>query len=406
MKGNKIVMDNNFLLYKNASTFTYAASIASTWIWAPALFISSSNAYFNGIEGFLWFWIPNVLTLILFGIIAEIIRKRKEGITVTDAINNSSNRQKRLHLLISTIILICSSTVQLLGLYTLFSQHLALSKLSICIIISLIALLTVFKGGIKYSIITDKFKWYTMAIIGFILLYNSFNYNSFSLTGYKTINSLDIALTFGIPTTIGLLCAPYVDQTFWQRVYSIEPNKIKKTFFISAILFGLIPLLFGLIGFFQERNLSNWNLGILFDNGILLYLLMICVVAALLSTLDSNLCAISSIAIKDFKLDPKYNIFSMIFILILSTLIANIFTITITELFLIYGTIRTCMAMPTFLIMFNRYDEQRLFYSTVLTAIIASVGYILAPTSYKFIFTIIALLLPLLGYRSLSEKVH
>ena len=222
-------MDKDFLLYKNASTFTYAASIASTWIWAPALFVSSSNAYFNGLEGFLWFWIPNVLTLVFFGIIASLIRSRNEGITVTDAISNSSNRQKKLHLLISTIILICSSTVQLLGLYTLFSQHLSLSKLSICIIISLVALLTVFKGGIKYSIITDKFKWYIMAIIGSILLYNTFDYNNFSIIGYKTINSLDIALTFGIPTTIGLLCAPYVDQTFWQRVYSIEPKDIKKT---------------------------------------------------------------------------------------------------------------------------------------------------------------------------------
>ena len=392
-------MNKDFLLYKNASTFTYAASIASTWIWAPALFVSSSNAYFNGLEGFLWFWIPNVLTLVFFGIIASLIRNRNEGITVTDAISNSSNRQKRLHLLISTIILICSSTVQLLGLYTLFSQHLALSKLSICIIISLVALLTVFKGGIKYSIITDKYKWYIMAIIGSILLYNTFDYNNFSIIGYKTINSLDIALTFGIPTTIGLLCAPYVDQTFWQRVYSIEPKDIKKTFFISAALFGLIPLLFGLIGFSQERNLSNWNLGILFDNGILLYLLMICVVAALLSTLDSNLCAISSISIHDFNLSTKFGILSMIVVLVLSTLIANLFNITITELFLIYGTIRTCMAVPTFLIVFNKYDEKRLFYATLLTAIIASVGYIMAPGNYKFLFTIVALLMPLLGYR-------
>ena len=43
-----------------------ALSIAATWIWAPALFTSTENAYTKGFAGLFWFLVPNVLCLILF----------------------------------------------------------------------------------------------------------------------------------------------------------------------------------------------------------------------------------------------------------------------------------------------------------------------------------------------------
>ena len=67
----------NDLVYRGDTTNTYAMSIAATWIWAPAIFVASSTAYFNGIYGFLWFLIPNVLTLILFGYFSQKFIKEK-----------------------------------------------------------------------------------------------------------------------------------------------------------------------------------------------------------------------------------------------------------------------------------------------------------------------------------------
>ena len=37
-----------------------ALSIAATWIWAPALFVSTEKAYANGFVGLFWFLVPNV----------------------------------------------------------------------------------------------------------------------------------------------------------------------------------------------------------------------------------------------------------------------------------------------------------------------------------------------------------
>ncbi len=47
-------------------TFQSAMSIAATWIWAPALFVSAEKAYINGVVGVFWFLVPNILCLLIF----------------------------------------------------------------------------------------------------------------------------------------------------------------------------------------------------------------------------------------------------------------------------------------------------------------------------------------------------
>lgn len=60
---------------RNIGVFSSAMSIAATWIWAPALFVSAEQAYVNGFIGLFWFLIPNVLCLLLFIPFAKKIKK-------------------------------------------------------------------------------------------------------------------------------------------------------------------------------------------------------------------------------------------------------------------------------------------------------------------------------------------
>lgn len=110
----------DFLLWKNAKSIFYMASIAATWIWTPAIFVSSEKAYYSGLGGFLLFLIPNILTLMLFAYFASVVRCKTDGFTLTDAIKGAGKGQQRLHLAVSCTILICSTCVQLMGLHTLF----------------------------------------------------------------------------------------------------------------------------------------------------------------------------------------------------------------------------------------------------------------------------------------------
>lgn len=69
---------------RNIGWFVSALSIAATWIWAPALFTSTENAYTKGFAGLFWFLVPNVLCLILFIPFARKIRaEMPHGITLS-----------------------------------------------------------------------------------------------------------------------------------------------------------------------------------------------------------------------------------------------------------------------------------------------------------------------------------
>ena len=100
-----------------------ALSIAATWIWAPALFVSTEKAYANGFVGLFWFLVPNVLCLILFIPFAKRIRREMpEGITLSGYMRDKykSDGVKRVYLFQLMGLSVLSTGVQLLagnGLY-------------------------------------------------------------------------------------------------------------------------------------------------------------------------------------------------------------------------------------------------------------------------------------------------
>jgi Na+/proline symporter len=386
----------DFLLWKNAKSIFYMASIAATWIWTPAIFTSSEKAYFSGVNGFLMFLIPNVLTLVIFAFFAEMVRKKTDGFTLSDVIRSAGSRQRNLHLSISMVILICSTCVQLLGLHTLFSAWGNIPKGASALIVCVAAFLMVGKSGIKGSIKTDFVKYVIMLAGGLILLFVTiFNADGVRLEGVEPVGFWQLMGTFGVSTMIGLLSAPYVDQTFWQRAFSIEKGDIRKTFIGSALLFAIIPTIFGLIGFFSSGD-TSWNIATAFNGTIPNAILAVCVLCALISTLDSNLCAISSIVCADMKQSIAIGRLSMILLLALGSAVMVFTNIGITDMFLIYGTIRTCAALPTILIILGRYNANRLFWATLTAVLVAPAGYIVS-TDYKWLFTLLALVIPAIG---------
>jgi len=47
------------------------ASIAASWIWAGALFVSIQVAYQKGLAGIFWFTLPNILALLILRVSAR-----------------------------------------------------------------------------------------------------------------------------------------------------------------------------------------------------------------------------------------------------------------------------------------------------------------------------------------------
>lgn len=410
-------MSKDFVLYKQGSSLDYATSIAATWIWAPALYVSSQMAHNFGLIGLLWFLVPNVLTLFVFGYFGKIVKSNiPDGISLQSVIEKASVDQSNIHTVISLTLLICSTVVQFIGIHTLLHSLLSIHKLTSAILSSLIAYAIVHKNGLKACIINDRFKYFIILGIGIYLTIHTCFVNPITSTtslirefDYKTF--VDVTLSFGIITTIGLLSAPYVDNTFWQRLFSIDKNKVHKVFFLSGICFMLIPLLFGIIGLANQGiGDKTWQITSAFDYWYLQILLAVAICIAIISTVDSNLCAVSSLWYKQAKqvemfYDIKDNLrLAMIVLLVISSVIFLTVDMTITQMFLLYGTIRTCAAVPTILIILNKYDKKRLFLATLFTVGVCCPGYVIASEyGYGFVFTILALLIPLFGISNIKK---
>jgi len=333
---------NSFLVAgRRLGKWESAFSISATWIWAPALFISAQKAYTQGITGLFWFTVPNVLCLIVFGRFAVILRQKlPNGFTLSGYMKTRfSSRVQNLYILELTGLAICSFAVQLLAGGSILHAITGIPYPVLTFILAVIALSYSYFSGLKASVITDyaQMVWIFFvlaAVVPWVFFAGGglpvFLKGTGGLSGkYSNIfsgDSLQVAISFGIPVTIGLMAGPFGDQSFWQRSFAIKEKDIKASFTTGAFLFLLVPLLMSVLGFmaagmsFKSTASSQINLDIVIHllPGWVVIPFVFMLLSGLTSTLDSNLCSISSIAGHDIsdnlkkKRNPVYENFHLI----------------------------------------------------------------------------------------------
>ena len=350
-----------------------ALSIAATWIWAPALFTSTENAYTKGFAGLFWFLVPNVLCLILFIPFAKRIREEMpEGITLSGYMYEKyrSGSVKNVYLFQLGALSALSTGVQLLAGSKILSMLTGIPFAAMTVLMAAIAFSYSQFSGIRASILTDAIQMVFMlaASIGFVVFgIKSGGGLETLLTGLKGVtgdagrlfsSGLEIFLGFGLPTTIGLISGPFGDQCFWQRAFCVKKDRIGRAFLVGALLFGIVPLSMGILGFIGagmgyaavDTGVVNFELiSTLFPAwAVVPFLFMI--ISGLLSTIDSNLCAVSSLTTDIFRKNTMGKTkLSMILLLAAGIAVANIPGLTVTHLFLMYGTLRASTLLPTVL---------------------------------------------------------
>lgn len=357
---------------RNVGWFISALSIAATWIWAPALFTSTENAYTKGFAGLFWFLVPNVLCLIIFIPFAKRIREEMpKGITLSGYMYDKykSKPVRNTYLFQLSALSALSTGVQLLAGSKILSMLTGIPFWAMTIIMAAIAYSYSQFSGIKASIVTDSIQMVFMLVVSVcFVVFGIKNGHGIGtmISGIGGINGdggslfsergLEIFLGFGLPTTVGLISGPFGDQCFWQRAFCVKKDKIGRAFFIGAILFGIVPLSMGILGFIgagmgyaaADTGVINFELiSTLFPAwAVIPFLFMI--ISGLLSTIDSNLCAISSLSTDIFKEKTvgKTKI-CMILLLAIGIAVANIPGLTVTHLFLMYGTLRAATLLPT-----------------------------------------------------------
>lgn len=370
---------------RHMGTFSTAMSVAATWIWAPALFTSAEKAYTSGWPGLFWFLVPNVLCLLLFIPFAKRIRERMpDGITLSGFMekNYSSKNVGRIYRIQLAALTLLSTTVQLLAGGKILASVTGLGFTATTIVLALIAFSYSRISGIRASMLTDVIQMLFMLAACMLFVPWALRMQGGIGTVLQGIggisgqnlhlfdkNGLQILIGFGLPTAIGLVSGPFGDQCFWQRAFSVDQKKLGRAYVLGAAAFAAVPLSMGILGFiaagsgYEAVNAGQVNLEIvtsLFPAWAAVpFLLML--VSGLLSTVDSNLCAAASLTT---DLSFSHNIpvsgkerlshMTMIALLAVSILIAHIPGLTVTHMFLFYGTLRATTLLHTVLTLLGR----------------------------------------------------
>lgn len=384
---------------RSASWILTAFSMAATWVWAPSMFTAAEKAYTQGFAGVFWFVVPNVLTLVLFAFFAKKMRAlRPNGWTFSDYIREKySNRAHNMFLIESFGLQTCSLAVQLLAGATIFHKVTGLPFFWTTVILVSIPLLYSLTRGIRGNIASDFVKMGFIAIVlllGLPIMTSNAGADTFfnglgGLTGnYRNLfdsTGIAVMLSFGLPTTIGLLSGTFGDQMFWQRVFCVKQENVKRTMITAALIFAIVPISLSCFGFFAagahlpiaDTQLVNVGAVIAFMPKWFLYLFFLLILSGLISTVDSILCAVSSVAGHDIvkrveektgrELKPVYIArVAMVIVAILAIGVANIPGMTITYLFLFYGTLRSSVMLPTiFAIKGYKMSESGLYYGII-----------------------------------------
>ncbi|MDM8549191.1 hypothetical protein QUF72_03900 [Desulfobacterales bacterium HSG2] len=377
---------------RSVGTWTGAMSVASTWIWAPALFLAAQKAYQQGLPGLMWFTVPNVGCLVLFAFLAPRIREVfPKGYTLPQYIASRFDAKTHIIYLFSFLSLqVCSMAVQLIAGAALLNAMSGIPYHTGVIVLAVMFTSYSLIDGLRSSIRTDLLQ---MIIIGggmAVLVplavsegggmaaiqagFSGFNGE------YGNLFDPYVAYSFGITVTIGLMSGPVGDQQHWQRAFAFQKGKAFRGYLLGALIFAAVPLTMSLLGFMAAGNpdaapgvyagnLSAQQVGpevirtLLPEWGMIVFMIMI--LGGLASTGDSALCAGGSLVTVDIfrrYIRPEASDavmlraarISVLGISLIAVGISLIPGITILSLFLFYGTLRSSTLMPTLFILFRK----------------------------------------------------
>lgn len=370
---------------RNVSVLYNAFSIAASWIWAPALLVSSEMAYTKGISGAFWFCVPNILAVALFAIGAVRLRALlPQGYTLPELVKIRYDKKTHLMYLISFLALqVCTAAVQIVGGTSVIRLLTGLPALPIALLLTVFPLIYTFRTGLKASILTDIFQM-LMVLVGLLIVpwavrsAGGWHIITESLGGvsgkYTNIFNKEVIYTFGLITTVGLLSGLFGDQKFWQRSFACRNNEVVKSYFLAAFIFALCPVTLTFLGFVAANPaFAGWTIpktqlaGVVAVGQLLppwtLVVFLVLMISCLMSSYDAALCAASSLISIDIYRGYMKPVatsrqvvwvarFSLIAVTVLAVLIALIPGLQVLHLFLFYGTLRVASFIPTLLTLF------------------------------------------------------
>lgn len=308
-----------FLAGKDLGLFPVTMTLIATQIGGGMLIGTSENAYLYGLYGLLY----TIGMTVGFALLAAGFARRLQIIDVstTAEIFEKKYRSPLLKKIASSLSIITMSGLlvgQIVASRTIIdSLNLGLTTEWFFIAFWIFIIAYTMAGGLKAVVITDVFQ--VLLIIGIffsVFIYSLIYGPPFTWSAIRTIqNDFFGAVPLSLNALVATISMPaffsLIEQDLAQRFFAARTPRIA-TFgallsCITIILFALIPIYFGmqakLIGIEVPAGTSPLIPIIAFLTNEFVVMLCLCaIIAAITSTADSLLCAVSSNVAQDFEL--------------------------------------------------------------------------------------------------------
>lgn len=236
-------------------------SVIAVWTWSMAVMMSSAQAFTWGTSGLLWFVVPNGLAVI--AIIPFAIRLRRQmpaGYTIVEFIRERfQNKPATTVMLVAMLLgLLAEIFINLFGVVLVMGVVFGLDATTVLLVTLAIVTVYSYFGGLWTSAITATFNTLLITVpAAIVVLYvlaevggPQLVFDRVDAAGAETLNPFDgaAAAGFGISLALGLLASTMADQTFWQKVWAMQPRTMGRTFLWAGLWFYPIPITLGLLG--------------------------------------------------------------------------------------------------------------------------------------------------------------
>jgi len=257
LKYNHLSTTINGFLRNNNSTQVYELGFASAshWMFAIAIFFGTGIAYKFGYIGLLYFTVPNVLSLVWMGLIASAARKKdKTSNSLIEFVKKNCSKRVSYFFQLELIILALSAltltfiAIKKIYIFSGLQSDVGLNVNYVILGVLILTLVQALSGGIKTSIVSGTLQgimWLIFSAILLISLSTHSELNFSGLNGSKNLTSafdVNFLKTFGIFTAISLTVGATSHGSLWMKSYSRSNPNQHKSYYIAAVVFGIILL--------------------------------------------------------------------------------------------------------------------------------------------------------------------
>lgn len=298
-----------------------AASMTATWIWAASMYASAASGYTYGLSGPIHYGLWGALMILFIYPFGRRIRKvAPRAHTLAEVMYARHGRSSQLMLAGSNVMgSLISLTSNFIAGGALISLMSPFSFSQGVLVIATGVLLYTLWSGFRASVLTDFAQ--VLAMLGAVVIIipavfflaggpSMFVEGAGNLTAQQSnFFSSEAFLKQGAPYIAAVLAYAIGNQTIAQRLFAVREDLIKKTFVTATIGYGATIIGIGMLGVMAlylgvkplDGDINNLipQMAATYLGPVLLCLFFVMIIGALASTADSDLAALSSIAMTD-----------------------------------------------------------------------------------------------------------